>query len=114
MLGDPTRPVYAGEIQGPALGVAAEVWTDAGVPAPVGETGELVCTRPFPSMPLGFWADHDGTRYQSAYFDRFPTTSAERGERSERPNAPGARAARRAGVCGLTGTLPRAPSTAAS
>jgi acetoacetyl-CoA synthetase len=71
VLGDPTRPVYAGEIQGPALGVAADVWTDVGVPAGVGETGELVCTRTFPSMPLGFWDDPDGARYQAAYFARF-------------------------------------------
>ncbi len=73
VLGDPTRPVYAGEIQGPALGVAAEVWTERGDPAPIGVTGELVCTRAFPSMPLGFWGDPDGSRYQAAYFDRFPS-----------------------------------------
>jgi acetoacetyl-CoA synthetase len=72
VIGDPTRAVYAGEIQGPALGVAADVWTEAGEPAAVGVTGELVCTRPFPSMPLGFWGDTTGARYQAAYFDRFP------------------------------------------
>ena len=72
VIGDPTRPVHAGEIQGPALGVAADVWTEAGQPAPVGVTGELVCTRPFPSMPLGFWGDADGARYRAAYFERFP------------------------------------------
>jgi acetoacetyl-CoA synthetase len=64
--------VYAGEIQRPALGMAVEVWDDDGKPASVGERGELVCTEPFPSMPLGFWGDDDGARYQAAYFDRFP------------------------------------------
>ena len=49
--------------------MAADVWTEAGQPAPVGVTGELVCTRPFPSMPLGFWGDTDGARYQAAYFE---------------------------------------------
>ncbi|HRW41261.1 MAG TPA: acetoacetate--CoA ligase, partial [Microthrixaceae bacterium] len=84
VLGDPTRPVHAGEIQGPALGMAVDVWTDAGTPAAVGERGELVCTGPFPSMPLGFWGDepdggppggvddHLGPRYRAAYFERFP------------------------------------------
>ena len=72
VLGDPTRPVYRGEIQGPSLGMAVEVFDDDGKPAPVGVTGELVCTAPFPSMPLGFWADHDGSRYQAAYFSDFP------------------------------------------
>jgi acetoacetyl-CoA synthetase len=69
--GDPTRPVYAGEIQGPALGMAVDVWGDDGEPLGAGERGELVCTRPFPSMPLGFWGDEDGSRYRAAYFERF-------------------------------------------
>jgi acetoacetyl-CoA synthetase len=72
VLGDPTRPVYRGEIQGPALGMAVDVYDENGSPAPVGVTGELVCTRPFPSMPIGFWADDDGSRYQAAYFNDFP------------------------------------------
>jgi acetoacetyl-CoA synthetase len=72
VLGDPTRPVYRGEIQGPALGMAVDVFDDGGRPVPAGVTGELVCTRPFPSMPLRFWADDDGTRYRSAYFADFP------------------------------------------
>jgi len=83
VLGDPTRPVYAGEIQGPALGMAVDVWRDDGTPAEVGERGELVCTTPFPSMPLGFWGDEPdggpdggvddgpGPRYRAAYFERF-------------------------------------------
>jgi acetoacetyl-CoA synthetase len=71
VLGDPTRPVHAGEIQGPGLGMAVEVWTDDGRRAPPGEKGELVCVRPFPVMPLGFWNDPDGSRYHAAYFERF-------------------------------------------
>ena len=62
VAGDPTRPVYAGEIQGPVLGMAVDVWNDDGTPAPAGVKGELVCTRPFPSMPVGFWGDTDGAR----------------------------------------------------
>ena len=72
VTGDPTRPVHRGEIQGPGLGMAVDVWTEDGAPAADGEKGELVCTQPFPSMPLGFWGDDDGARYRSAYFDRFP------------------------------------------
>jgi acetoacetyl-CoA synthetase len=74
--GDPTGPVYAGEIQGPALGMAVDVWSETGDPLPAGERGELVCTRPFPSMPLGFWGDGPlgqvGPRYRAAYFERIP------------------------------------------
>ncbi len=69
--GVPTRPVFAGEIQGPVLGMAVEVYDDEGRPLERGG-GELVCTRPFPSMPLGFWGDADGERYRDAYFRRFP------------------------------------------
>lgn len=76
--GDPTLPVWSGEIQGPGLGMAVDVWTDAGAPAAIGERGELVCTEPFPSMPLRFWGDDPdgspdglGPRYRAAYFDRF-------------------------------------------
>jgi len=71
VLGVPTRPVYAGEIQGPGLGMAVGVYDEAGRPLPAGK-GELVCTRPFPSMPIGFWNDPDGARYRAAYFERFP------------------------------------------
>lgn len=71
VLGDPTRPVYSGEIQSPALGLSTSVFTADGGPAPVGEKGELVCTAPFPSMPLAFWGDDGDDRYQAAYFDRF-------------------------------------------
>jgi len=71
VLGDPTAPVYRGEIQAPGLGMAVEVWSDDGRPVE-GERGELVCTRPFPSMPVMFWNDKDGAKYHAAYFDRFP------------------------------------------
>jgi acetoacetyl-CoA synthetase len=71
VLGDPTRPVWRGEIQGPGMGLDVEVWTDDGVPAAIGEKGELVCVRPFPVMPLGFWNDPDGAKYRAAYFERF-------------------------------------------
>jgi acetoacetyl-CoA synthetase len=68
---DPTAPVWRGEIQAPALGMAVEVWDDSGKPV-TGERGELVCTKPFPSMPVKFWNDPDGKKYHGAYFDRFP------------------------------------------
>jgi acetoacetyl-CoA synthetase len=70
VLGIPTKPVYVGEIQGPALGFAVEVFDDAGKALAHGK-GELVCTVPFPSMPLGFWNDPDDRKYRAAYFDRF-------------------------------------------
>nr|MBA3892051.1 acetoacetate--CoA ligase [Gemmatimonadaceae bacterium] len=70
-LGVPTEPVYRGELQGRGLGMAVEVWEADGTPV-VGNAGELVCTRPFPSMPVSFWNDPDGARYRAAYFDQFP------------------------------------------
>jgi acetoacetyl-CoA synthetase len=70
--GDPTKPVYAGEIQGKALGMAVEVFDDAGNPLGPGEQGELVCTEPFPSTPITFWGEDGDERYRQAYFDRFP------------------------------------------
>lgn len=71
VLGSPTLPVWRGEIQCIGLGMAVEVWDDEGRPI-AGEKGELVCTRPFPSMPIGFWNDPDGDKYRAAYFERFP------------------------------------------
>lgn len=71
VIGDPTRPVWRGEIQGPALGMATEVFNDKGKPVH-GEKGELVCTRAFPSMPIEFWNDPDGRRYHAAYFEKYP------------------------------------------
>ena len=71
VAGDPTKPVHLGEIQRPAFGLNIEVYDDTGLAMGAGEKGELVCTTPFPSMPLGFWGDDDGRRYQRAYFERF-------------------------------------------
>ncbi|MDY6963943.1 MAG: acetoacetate--CoA ligase, partial [Pseudomonadota bacterium] len=70
VLGNPLKPVWRGEIQGPGLGLAIDVWNDDGQPVR-GEKGELVCTRPFPSMPVMFWNDPDGSKYRAAYFERF-------------------------------------------
>jgi acetoacetyl-CoA synthetase len=70
VLGVPSRPVWRGEIQGPGVGMAVDVVDEAGTPVR-GKKGELVCTRPFPSMPVGFWNDTDGMKYRSAYFSRF-------------------------------------------
>lgn len=70
-LGNPIGPVYAGELQCRGLGMAVEVFNDAGKPV-INGPGELVCTAPFPSMPLQFWNDPDGSRYRKAYFERFP------------------------------------------
>ncbi|SMX50728.1 acetoacetate--CoA ligase [Maliponia aquimaris] len=72
VTGDPTKPVHRGEIQRPGFGLAVDVWRDDATRAEDGEKGELVCTAPFPSMPLGFWGDEDGARYRRAYFERFP------------------------------------------
>ncbi len=73
-IGNPTLPVWRGEIQCRALGMAVDVYDDEGRPVPpgTGERGELVCTKPFPSMPIAFWSDPDGARYRAAYFERFP------------------------------------------
>jgi acetoacetyl-CoA synthetase len=69
--GVPVLPVYRGEIQTRMLGMAVDAWDDEGQPIR-GEKGELVCTKPFPSMPIGFWHDHDGRKYRAAYFEHFP------------------------------------------
>lgn len=68
--GNPWQPVHRGEIQGPMLAMNVQVWNDEGQ-AVTGEKGELVCISPFPSMPIGFWNDQDGTKYLNAYFSRF-------------------------------------------
>jgi acetoacetyl-CoA synthetase len=70
-LGNPWLPVHRGEIQSPGLGMATAVYDDGGHPVR-GQQGELVCSAPFPSMPLGFWNDPDGAKYHAAYFERFP------------------------------------------
>ncbi|MEV4614701.1 acetoacetate--CoA ligase [Kitasatospora sp. NPDC049258] len=69
--GVPTLPVYLGEIQAPCLGAAVESWDVQGKPH-TDEVGELVVTKPLPSMPTGFWNDPDGTRYRDSYFDMYP------------------------------------------
>ncbi|SOE18544.1 acetoacetyl-CoA synthetase [Hoeflea halophila] len=70
VLGIPALPVHRGEIQGPGLGLAVDVWDDNGNSV-TGEKGELVCTKPFPAMPIGFWNDPGDEKYHAAYFSRF-------------------------------------------
>ena len=70
-LGNPTAPVWRGELQGPGLGMCIDTFDDHGAPVR-GAPGELVCTRPFPSMPVAFWNDPDGAKYRAAYFDSWP------------------------------------------
>ncbi|GED22426.1 acetoacetate--CoA ligase [Halomonas halmophila] len=74
-LGCPIRPVYRGQLQCRGLGMAVDVFDDNGRPLR-GEKGELVCTAPFPAMPIGFWNDPDGERYHDAYFATFANTWA--------------------------------------
>ncbi|WP_019100485.1 acetoacetate--CoA ligase [Chromobacterium haemolyticum] len=69
-LGCASLPVYRGELQCRGLGMAVDIYNEYGRPVR-GEKGELVCTRPFPSMPVGFWNDADGGKYRQAYFGRF-------------------------------------------
>jgi acetoacetyl-CoA synthetase len=70
-LGNPTAPVWRGELQMRGLGMAVEVFDPQGRPVRE-QDGELVCTRPFPSMPVAFWDDPDGARYRAAYFEHYP------------------------------------------
>ena len=70
-LGTPLLPVHAGELQGPGLGLNVQAYDDSGQPV-YDQTGELVCTRAFPSMPVYFWNDPDGERYRNAYFTKYP------------------------------------------
>jgi len=74
VLGNPCLPVWRGEIQGAGLGMAVDVFGEDGRPVASGGgvKGELVCTRPFPSMPVGFWNDPNGAKYKAAYFEKFP------------------------------------------
>ncbi|NQV07801.1 acetoacetate--CoA ligase [bacterium] len=69
--GVPTLPVRRGEIQARALGMAVESWDASGSPV-IGTQGELVCVAPFPTMPVAFWGDPDGSRYRAAYFEEHP------------------------------------------
>jgi acetoacetyl-CoA synthetase len=70
-LGAPTRPVWRGELQARGLGMKVEIFDERGQ-AVRGEPGELVCTAPFPSMPVSFWNDPTGEKYRAAYFDHYP------------------------------------------
>jgi len=70
-LGNPMGPVYAGELQCRPLGMKVHAFDDDGKPV-INQQGELVCTTPFPSMPIYFWDDPDGQKYHSAYFDVYP------------------------------------------
>ena len=70
-LGNPVLPVWRGELQCKGLGMDVQVWNDAGQPV-LEEKGELVCAKHFPSMPVGFWPDADGSKFQAAYFETFP------------------------------------------
>ncbi|GIZ11799.1 acetoacetate--CoA ligase [Pseudomonas sp. NCCP-436] len=70
-LGNPTLPVWRGELQCKGLGMDVQVWDESGKPI-IGEKGELVCARHFTSMPVGFWNDADGDKFRAAYFDTFP------------------------------------------
>lgn len=73
VMGNPISPVYRGEIQGPVLGHDMDIYDDDGVSIRSAHvSGELVCKKPFPVMPLCFWNDPDGSKYHKAYYDRFP------------------------------------------
>ena len=71
ILGNPNLPVYSGELQSPGLGMAVDIWDDNGNSIKE-DKGELVCTVPFPSCPIGFWNDPDNNSFLDAYFRRFP------------------------------------------
>jgi len=70
-LGNPVLPVWRGELQCLGLGMKVEVYDEDGQPMQRGK-GELACSAPFPSMPIGFWNDPDGSKYRAAYFDKYP------------------------------------------
>jgi acetoacetyl-CoA synthetase len=75
-VGCPALPVYRGEIQCLGLGMAVEILRDDGSIANVNETGELCCVQSFPSMPVYFWGDEDGSKYHAAYFEQYPNVWA--------------------------------------
>jgi acetoacetyl-CoA synthetase len=72
LSGSPILPVFRGELQCAALGMDVRILREDGSEAATGETGELCCARPFPSTPLHFWGDEDGSRYHASYFEKFP------------------------------------------
>ena len=83
--GNPLSPVRRGEIMGKSLGMAVEVWNDAGQPV-IGEKGELVCTRHFPAMPIGLWNDPEGEKLRKSYFSLFPGVWAQGDYAEELPH----------------------------
>lgn len=83
--GNPMSAVRRGENMGKSLGMAVEVWNDAGQPV-IGEKGELVCTRHFPAMPIGLWNDPDGTKLRQSYFSLFPGVWAQGDYAEQRPH----------------------------
>jgi len=82
---NPLTSVRRGEIMGKSLGMAVEVWSDAGQPV-VGEKGELVCTRHFPAMPISLWNDPDGSKMRQSYFSLFPGVWAQGDYAEQRPH----------------------------
>ena len=70
LAGSPILPVYRGEIQCIQLGMDVQAWNEVGESI-IGKSGELVCVKPFPSMPIKFWNDNDNSKYYSAYFNEF-------------------------------------------
>ena len=70
-LGNPVLPVWGGELQCKGLGMDVQVWNEAGTPV-TGEKGELVCAQHFPAMPIGFYQDEGGSKFNAAYFEHFP------------------------------------------
>lgn len=83
-LGNPVLPVWRGELQCKGLGMDVQVWNEDGK-AVVGEKGELICARHFPSMPVGFWNDVDGSTFKAAYFETFPGVWAQGDYAEETP-----------------------------
>jgi acetoacetyl-CoA synthetase len=83
--GNPMSAVRRGEIMGKSLAMAVEVWNDAGQPV-IGEKGELVCTRPFPAIPIGLWNDSDGEKLRKSYFSLFPGVWAQGDYAEELPH----------------------------
>jgi len=72
MLGNPIKPVHRGQIQGAGLGMAVEAWGEHAGISVKDQKGELICTKPFVSMPVGFWQDPQGVKFREAYFDYYP------------------------------------------
>lgn len=85
LAGNPVLPVRRGEMQCKGLGMAVEVWNEAGQPV-IGEKGELVCTRHFPAMPIGLWNDPQQEKLRASYFSQFPGVWAQGDYAEQRPN----------------------------